>query len=70
MDPNRNDKKPSDDKKPKLNIWIMLLLTVGIILLISSVWNLISSGQYTKATYSDILQEMEKNNLQEVELPL
>ena len=68
MDPNRNDKKPSDDKKPKLNIWVMLLLTVGIILLISSVWNLISSGQYTKATYSDFLQEMEKNNLQEVEL--
>ena len=68
MDPNHNNKKPSDDKKPKLNIWVMLVLTVGIILLISSVWNLISSGQYTKATYSDFLQEMENNNLQEVEL--
>ena len=68
MEPNRNDKKPSDGKKPKLNIWILLLLTVGIVLLISAAWNFISTGQYTQATYSDFLAEMEKGNLHEVQL--
>ena len=68
MDPNRNDKKPSDEKKPKLNIWVMLILTIGIILIISSVWNLVSSGMYTKKNYSDFLQEMDNGNLKQVVL--
>ena len=70
MEPNRNEKnkKPTDGKKPKINIWVTLLITVGIILIISSVVNLITASQYTQTTYSDFLKEIENDNLAEVEL--
>jgi len=70
MEHNRNDKpkKPNDGKKPKLNIWVTLLITVGVILLISSVINMVISNQYNETTYSDFLKEMEAGNLAEVEL--
>ncbi len=68
MEQNRNDKNPGENKKPKFNIWLTLLMTVGIILIISSAYNLITAGQYTETSYSDFLAEMEKDNLHEVEL--
>ena len=69
MDLNRNDRnRRPDDKKPKLNIWVTLLITVGIILLISAVFNMVTASQYKQTTYSDFIKDMESGNLSEVEL--
>ena len=70
MEDNRNerDNRQSPEKKPKGNIWVTLLITVGIVLLIGVVFNMISNGQYEKSTYSDFRKEMEANNLAEVEI--
>jgi len=67
MEQNRNN-RPDDDKKPKLNIWITLALTLGIILLISTVFNAISGSQYTETTYSDFKNAMDQGQLEEVQI--
>ena len=70
MDPNQN--KPNDQKnngkKPKINIWITLLITVAIVLIISAVYNAIIKSQYTETTYSHFLNAKETGNLSEVQL--
>ena len=70
MDPNRN--KPNDpkrdDKKPKGNLWVILLVTVVIVLAISTVFNAVVNSQYTETTYSDFAKAMHENNLSEVQL--
>ena len=70
MEHNRNNKpkKPGDDKKPKFNIWTTLLITVAVILLISSVINMVNNSLYKQTTYSDFLKEVDAKNLAEVEL--
>jgi len=70
MEHNRNNKpkKPGDDKKPKFNIWTTLLITVAVILLISSVINMVNDSLYKQTTYSDFLKEVDAKNLAEVEL--
>ena len=71
MEQNRNDqnKKPGGDgKKPKPNIWLMLIITVALILLINSVWNAIRNSQYKKATLSEFLDAKQSSQLAEVEL--
>ena len=70
MENSRNDegKKSAPEKKPKGNIWITLLITVGIALIIGAVYNMISGSQYEKATYTDFRKEMAANNLAEVEI--
>ena len=67
MDQNNNQKKPPEngDKKPK-NLWITLVISLAIVLLISAVYNAISSSQYTKTTYSDFITAKEADNLSEV----
>lgn len=71
MEQNRNN-SPKDNgpggKRPKYNIWAALIITVAIILVISVVFNAISSSQYTATTYSDFLEAMQSNQLAEVEL--
>ncbi len=71
MDPNRNqppqDNKP-EDKRPKGNLWVALIVTVVLVLLISSVVNAVINSQYTKTTYSEFLAAMENNELAEVEI--
>ena len=67
MEDNHNN-QPNDGKKPKLNIWVTLLLTVGIILLISAVFNAISGSQYTETTYSQFKEAMDGGQLSEVEI--
>ena len=70
MDPKRNDppKKPDgDDKKPK-NIWMTVFISVAILLAVISIFNLVSSSQYTETTYSDFVDAMNANNLEEVEI--
>ena len=67
MEDKRND-RPDDSKKPKLNIWVTLALTIGIILLITTVFNAISGSQYTETTYSDFKNAMDQGQLQEVQI--
>ena len=65
MENNRNN-PPDGGKKPKMNIWVTLALTVGIVLVISSVFNAIFSSQYTETTYSDFKTAMDAGQLEEV----
>ena len=71
MEQNRNDqnKSPqSNDKKPKGSIWVALIITVGIVLILSSIWSAVRSSQYTETPYSDFLAAMDADNLAEVQL--
>ena len=65
---NNRDKNQSPEKKPKGNLWITLLVTVGIVLIISAVFNMVSNSQYEKTTYSDFRKEMAAGNLAEVDI--
>ena len=67
MDQNRNNHN-GEEKKPKLSIFGMLLLCLGIVLLIGTVYNMITDSQYTKTTYSQFLEAKESGNLSEVEI--
>ena len=71
MEQNRNDhnKDPkNNNKKPKGNIWITLIVTVALILLVSTVYNFVRNSQYTQTTLSDFLEAKENGQLAEVEL--
>ena len=72
MESNRNnrpnDNKPGGDKRPKGNIWVIVVITVAIILLVSSVFNSISRSQYTETTFSDFLTAKAAGQLIEVEI--
>ena len=61
-------KPPQDDNKRPRSILITLIITLGIVLLISSVYNMVSTGQYTKTTYSEFRQAIDANNVAEVEI--
>ena len=71
MEQNRNDSsrngpgKNGDDKR-KPNLFIALIIAVVVVLLISSIFNMISKSQYTLTTLSDFFDELEANNLSEV----
>ena len=69
MDPNRNQppKKP-DGKRPKSSILITIMITVAIILLISTIYNAAVKSQYTQTTFSDFMDDAQKDNLAEVEI--
>ena len=69
MDPNNNQppRKP-EDKKPKFNIWLAVMVSVVLILLVSFMWNNIRNSQYTQTTLSDFYEALESNNLSEVEI--
>ncbi len=71
MDQNRNTppKNPNDgSKRPKVNFWAILLITVAIVLAVSAIYNSVSKSQYMETTYSDFLTAVDENNLAEVEL--
>ena len=73
MDPNHNEQPNNRNnngsgKRPRGNIWLMLVIAIAIVLIISSIYNAVSSSQYTLTTYSDFLAEKEAGNLAEVEL--
>ena len=61
-------KPPQDDNKRPRSILITLIITLGIVLLISSVYNMVSTSQYTKTTYSEFRQAIDANNVAEVEI--
>ena len=73
MEPNRNDSKnrnnkPGDNKRPKGNIWVTLIISVAIVLAISLIYNAITRSQYTQTTYTEFRQAMDNGQLEEVEL--
>ena len=67
MEQNRND-RPDDSKKPKLNLGFTLAITIGIVLLVSWVFNAISGSQFTETTYSEFKAVMDQGQLAEVQI--
>ena len=67
MEQNQNKHPDPKSGKPKRNIWVTLLITVGIVLLISSVYNAVVNSQYTETTYNDFLNAKNAGELSEVE---
>ena len=71
MEPNQNkppkNGKP-DGKRPKGSIWLALVITVALVLLLSSIYNSVRNGQYTKTTYSDFLAAAESGQIREVQI--
>ena len=68
MEQNRNTNRNSgDDKKPKISFWFILILAVGLILIVNSVFNFAKNSQYTQTTLSEFLEYRESKALAEVE---
>jgi len=67
VDQNRNDKN-DQPKKPKFNILVTLLITLGLFLAINGIFGLVRDSQYTQQNLSHFLEAKEKGNLKEVEL--
>ena len=70
MDPKRNDppKNPDgDDKKPK-SLLMTVFISIAILLAVISIFNFVDSSKYTETTYSDFVDEMNANKLEEVEI--
>ena len=65
---NEDPRKNGEDKKPKSNLLMTLVITLAIFLLISSIYTTIADGKYTKTTFSQFVTEWEAGNLNEVEL--
>ncbi len=71
MDPDKNNgpnKNGPEGNKPKWSIWGALVITVAIILLISTLFNMISKSQYTATTYTDFREAMLAGQLVEVQI--
>ena len=72
MDHNHNDSAGNGNhnpngKRPKNRMVFTLIIAIAIVLLISGIYNAISSSQYTHTSYSDFLDERAAGNLAEVE---
>ena len=68
---NRPNKPPQDnDKKPKGSIWVTLIITVAIVLLISSIYNMVTNSQYEETTLNDFQAARLAGNLSEVQIKL
>ena len=72
MDNNRNDSagtgnQTPDGKHPKNRFVFTLIIAIAIVLIISGIYNAVSSSQYTHTSYSDFLDERTAGNLAEVE---
>ena len=66
---NKSGRQPGNDgKKPKASVWVALTVAIIVVLLIGTIYNAVSSSQYTKTTYSDFVQAMDSGNLTEVEI--
>ena len=66
-DPAGNGDRNPDGKRPKNRIVFTLIIAIAIVLIISGIYNAISSSQYTHTSYSDFLDEWAAGNLAEVE---
>jgi len=74
MDPNRNDpphngpNRGGNDKNPKRNFWLPLIIAVVAVILIGTIYNSVSKSMYTETTWSDFRTAYDQGNLQEVEI--
>ena len=72
MDQNRNDQRnnnPQDGgKRPRGSIWLAIVITIAIVLIITSIYNAVSSSQYTKTTYSEFMTAKENGQIAEAEI--
>ncbi len=69
----QNQNKPNnssrpEDKRPKGNIWVTLIITVAILLLLSSLFNLVRGSQYTQTTFTQFQDARQAGQLQEVQI--
>ena len=65
--PKNTPPKNGDNKKPR-NIWLPILIALGVVLAVNLIYNAISAGKYTETTFSDFQKELTSGNLAEVEL--
>ena len=68
MEQNKNPgRNPQDNnKRPKGNTWVAIIITVGLILLLSSLFNMVRNSQYTETSFTHFMEAREKDNLKEV----
>ena len=66
-DPTGNGDRSPDGKRPKNRFLFTLIIAIAIVLIISGIYNAVSSSQYTHTSYSDFLTEWAAGNLAEVE---
>ena len=64
---NQNPKTP-DDKRPKSNFLLIAMIAIALIFLISGVWKMVRNSKITQTTFSQFMEEAEKDNLSEVEI--
>ncbi len=66
---NPNHRPPqNDDKKPRGNRWVSLLIALAFVLLATGVFNMIRDGQYTETTWNQFLEVKEAGQLAEAEI--
>ena len=67
MEQNKNNTPPqSGDKRPKGNLFVTLLISVGVVLLLISLLNMVRSSQYTKTTFTEFQDLREAGQLDQV----
>ena len=65
---NNQPKKPEgNEKRPKGNLWVTLIITVAVVLIGSLLFNFIKKSQYQETTWSEFLEYQEKGELAEVQ---
>ena len=72
MNPNQPNGKgnnsPNNDSKPRRSIWLTLIITVGIVLALSTLFNVVSNSRYTETSYSHFREAMVTGQLSKVEI--
>ena len=71
MEPNRQDRgkdKESKGKRPKGNLFLLILISVVVVIIISSIYTAINKSKYTETTYSDFLNTWKEGQLHEVQI--
>ena len=69
MEHNRNNpnRKPGDEKKPKLNIWLILAIAVGLALAINAFMNFAYNVKFEQTSLSKFMEYRENGSLSKVE---
>ena len=65
---NGNNRNGGDKQPPKTNVWVALTIAILVVVLIGTIYNSVSAGQYTKTTYSEFRQAWLQDNLSEVQI--
>lgn len=69
MDKNNDPKKnPQGSEKKPRGIGTALLITIVIVIAISFIYNMVSSSQYKKVTYSQFLEDKDNGNIVEIDI--